>query len=82
MRYILQKKDGKPKHIIRQMCAYCGKDHDVVIKKFEDYARWKTLKLNCQDVFNYLSATEREQLISGLCPKCQEFFFEGDDNEA
>lgn len=81
MKYILKKKDGKPKHIIRQKCTYCGNDHDVEIKKFEDYARWKTLNLKCQDVFDYLSATEREQLISGLCPRCQEFFFKGDDED-
>lgn len=54
-------------------CPICGEDHfveveDTDLKKYEAGG----LAQNC---FPYLSATEREQIISGLCPKCQSDVF-------
>jgi len=34
-----------------------------------------------QNAFPYLSATEREQLISHICPKCQDSIFGSDEDE-
>ena len=49
-------------------CPFCGKPHDVLVSK-ADYAAWQNGKM-AQDAFPYLSADEREILISGICPKC------------
>lgn len=54
-------------------CVMCGKDHSVAVD-FEDFQDWENGKL-VQDAFPYLDPTEREQLISRLCPSCQKEIF-------
>ena len=54
-------------------CVMCGKDHSVTVD-FEDFQNWENGKL-AQDAFPYLDPTEREQIISGLCPSCQKKIF-------
>lgn len=81
MKYIVKKIGGEPHHILKSSCVYCGKRTEVEIKSFKDYANWQENGMLCQQAFPYLSATERETLISGLCPACQLIFFEGEDNE-
>lgn len=54
-------------------CPFCGKEHFVYVVE-EDYENWSNGEL-AQNAFPYLSATEREQLISGLCPTCQREIF-------
>ena len=63
-------------------CPLCGKNHSVFVKE-EDYFAWQYERVSAQNAFPYLSPTEREQLISGFCPKCQENIFgfnDFDDN--
>ena len=50
-------------------CPFCGTDHagEVDLAKFE---AWQNGEL-IQNAMPDLTFTEREQLISGLCPKCQ-----------
>ena len=50
-------------------CPSCGKSHFVEIAE-SDYNAWYNGAL-AQNAFPYLSATEREQLISHICPQCQ-----------
>lgn len=66
--------------ILEQECSYCGKKHSVRINKIKDYHDWQNGKL-AQFAFPYLDATEREELISNLCPECQLKFFGGDEDE-
>ena len=54
-------------------CAFCGDDHAVEVE-LKDYERWENGEL-AQNAFRYLTPTEREQLISGICPKCQAKIF-------
>lgn len=49
-------------------CPFCGKTNSVQVHG-KDYLAWQNGAL-AQDVFPYLSADEREMLISGVCPKC------------
>ena len=51
------------------ICPFCGGDHavEVDLAKFE---AWQNGEL-IQNAMPDLTFTEREQLISGLCPKCQ-----------
>ena len=54
-------------------CPFCGKSHFVEIAG-SDYNAWQNGAL-AQNAFPYLSATEREQLISHICPQCQADIF-------
>jgi len=61
-------------YTISLICPICGKVHFVEVA-MEDYMAWEVGGKLAQEAFPYLSATEREQLISQLCPKCQESIF-------
>ena len=67
-------------------CPFCGKYHSVEVST-RGYALWRAGEL-IQIAMPELSATKREQLISGICPSCQKSFFgeeeeeEGDDIDA
>lgn len=54
-------------------CPFCGSVHAVVVE-MADYVAFCSGEL-AQNAFPYLSATEREQLISHLCPDCQKEVF-------
>lgn len=60
-------------------CPFCGKEYTVEVE-LKDYWAWQMGEL-AQDAFPYLSATERESLISQLCPECQEKMFPSSDEE-
>lgn len=59
-------------------CPFCGANHEVKVD-FIAYTNWLDGEL-IQNAMPDLTPTEREQLISRICPKCQEKFF-GADNE-
>lgn len=50
------------------VCPLCRAEHIVEIK-FDGYCRWQEGE-PAQNAFPYLSAQEREYLISGLCEDC------------
>lgn len=58
---------------VQMRCPFCGEEHSVEVKLHE-YERWESGEL-IQNAMPNLSATEREQLISGLCPQCQAKMF-------
>ena len=60
-------------------CPFCGEAHVVLVNEI-DYLDWKDGKL-AQNAFPYLSADEREMLISGICPDCWAGMFGGADEE-
>lgn len=55
------------------ICPICGEEHSVEVV-LSEYERWENGEL-IQNAMPSLSATEREALISGLCPKCQAEIF-------
>ena len=60
------------------ICPFCGMPHDVEVDFF-DFCAWQNGTL-AQDAFPYLSADEREMLISGICPDCwDKMFARGED---
>jgi len=63
--------------ILDMVCPFCGAEHFVEVNEV-DYNAWVAGKM-AQHAFPYLSPTEREQVISHLCPACQDSFFEEDD---
>ena len=56
-------------------CPFCGHAHEVEVNEM-DYWDWQDGEL-AQNAFPYLSADEREMLISGICPDCWERTFGG-----
>lgn len=54
-------------------CPMCRKEHTVEVER-ADFLQWKKGRLT-QYAFPYLNSTEREQLISRLCPSCQKEIF-------
>ena len=51
------------------ICPFCGEDHAVEVN-LAQYDAWQNGEL-IQNAMPDLTPTEREELISGLCPKCQ-----------
>lgn len=62
---------------IETVCPFCGQSHEVAVYE-DDYLRWCNGE-SAQSVFPYLTANEREMLISGICPHCWENQFGGDE---
>lgn len=51
------------------VCPFCGEVHfvDVLESELEAYENGELAQI----AFPNLSAIEREQIISGMCPRCQ-----------
>ena len=64
--------------MISIVCPFCGKEHEVEVSEKAFY-EWQNGAL-IQNAMPTLSATEREQLISHICPACQDSLF-GEDPE-
>ena len=65
------------------VCVMCKKPQNVVVRA-EDLDRWKAGDGYVQTIFNYLSAGDREFLISQICSTCLDTAFpkeEDDENE-
>ena len=58
-------------------CPFCGRGNEVEVNEM-DYLDWSDGEL-AQVAFPYLSADEREMLISGICPDCWDDMFGGDE---
>ena len=59
--------------VLELTCPFCGTTHFVEVK-LEDLEAYETGAL-AQNAFPYLTDTEREQIISRLCPMCQDEIF-------
>lgn len=66
--------------VINTTCPFCGKTTPVQIRRVADYHAWQNGEL-AQNAFPYLSADEREMLISGICPTCWENMFREEEDE-
>lgn len=68
------------KIVITSICPICGRlvDTEVELEQYEAYMYGEML---AQDAFPTLSATDRETIISGACPECQEEIFGSDDED-
>ena len=61
--------------IVEIYCPICGKAHYVEVNE-NAYWNWRDGML-IQNAMPDLTPTEREQLISRLCPDCQKMVFGG-----
>lgn len=71
-------RENKKEYIVVTFCPFCGHVNEIPVNEM-DYWYWQDGAL-VQNAFPYLSADEREALISGICPKCWEDTF-GDEGE-
>ena len=60
-------------------CPFCGEYHEVLVSE-ADFAAWQGGEL-VQNAFPYLSADDREILVSGICPKCWADTFGEEEDE-
>ena len=58
---------------LEMVCPFCGQVHSVKVLE-ASYVMYTTGEL-AQNAFPYLSATQREQIISHICPDCQASIF-------
>lgn len=58
-------------------CPFCGRGNEVEVNE-TDYWDWDD-GMMVQDAFPYLSAGEREMLISGCCSTCWNKMFGGEE---
>ena len=64
---------------ITNRCPFCGQTHEVEVD-YRSFINWQCGEL-AQNAFPHLTAEEREQLISGICPDCQRDIFGGDEGD-
>jgi hypothetical protein len=58
-------------------CRYCGITYQILADR-EDLDSWMNGSGYIQDILGYLSAAERELLISGTCDNCWKNMFSQD----
>lgn len=64
---------------MRETCCQCGCVVELEVKK-KDYEKYLSGAL-IQDCFPYLSAEDREIMISHICPVCWDEMFGQDEDE-
>lgn len=69
-------RENKKEYTIITACPFCRHANEIAINE-ADFWDWQDGAL-VQDAFPYLSADEREMLISGICPNCWDGMF-GED---
>lgn len=63
--------------LIPTTCPICATTTFIPVKS-QDWLDYVNGKL-AQDAFPYLSADDREMIISGICPDCWNSMFGGED---
>jgi hypothetical protein len=61
------------------VCPECRKE-SVIMVNVDDYTAYTVDRVYAQDAFPYLSADQREQLISGYCGACWDKLFKPEDD--
>ena len=73
-------KENRKEITILTVCPICGHANEIAVNE-EDYFDWAFDGVLVQNAFPYLSANEREMLVSGICPTCWEKTFGDSDEE-
>lgn len=73
-------KENRKEVTIITACPICGRVNEIATNE-EDYFDWSFDGVLAQDAFPYLSADEREMLVSGICPDCWNRMFPAEDED-
>lgn len=73
-------KINKKEVTICTICPNCDRVNGVQVNE-SDYIAWQDGELT-QIAFPYLSAEDREKLISGFCEDCWDALFGGEDEDS
>lgn len=65
---------------ITSTCPFCGKISFIEVNA-DAYESWRYGDVLIQDAFPELSANDREQLKTGICPECWDNMFSSDNEE-
>ena len=68
------------KHVYDVQCRQCGVVYTILANR-DDIQDWLSGSGYIQDILSYLSAAERELLISGTCDVCWKSMFGSDEDE-
>ena len=68
------------KNVYDVQCRQCGVVYNILANR-DDIQAWLSGSGYIQDILGYLSAAERELLISGTCDVCWKFMFGSDEDE-
>ena len=67
--------------VFHVVCKLCGLENSIWLNE-QDFDDWQDDKGYIQDLLSYLTASERELLISGTCDSCwKELYGEDLDDE-
>ena len=67
--------------VFHVVCKLCGSENSIWLNE-QDFDDWQDNKGYIQDLLSYLTASERELLISGTCDSCwKELYGEDLDDE-
>lgn len=59
---------------IENICVFCGRSHFVDVPQ-KEWLRYVETNEKIQVALPMLTPTEREQIISSICPTCQKKIF-------
>ena len=68
------------KQVFDVTCKYCGINYQILANR-NDIDSWMDGNGYIQDILGYLSAAERELLISGTCDNCWSGMFGVDEED-
>ena len=68
------------KQIFDVTCRHCGITYQILANR-DDIDSWMNGNGYIQDILGYLSAGERELLISGTCDNCWKNMFGSDEED-
>ena len=64
---------------INTHCPFCGKTATITVAD-SDYYAWQNGAL-IQRTMPYLTSNEREMIKTGICPKCWDKMFAGEEDD-
>lgn len=65
--------------VFHVVCVVCGQEYTIFLNE-NDYDRWQRNECYIQDCLAYLTAAERELLISGTCDICWQKMYPNDND--
>jgi len=68
------------KQVYDVQCKHCGVVYNILADR-DDVETWLSGSGYIQDILGYLSAAERELLISGTCDVCWKSMFGSDEED-